>query len=70
MANMIIKKGKFETENKGTVIGYTTWINVDDESTEVVLVGKSKSDKNIIEFRDAIAKVIAKYRRRGKVVEF
>ena len=68
IANIMIKKGQFEVEDNGKIVAYTTWIVVDDSSTEVAFIGESKSDKNTIEFRNHIATVIAKYRRKGKVV--
>ena len=68
VANIMIKKGHFEIEDNGTIATYMTYVMVDDESTEVVFCGESKSTVNMVQFRDHIADIVAKYRRRGKIV--
>jgi hypothetical protein len=68
IANIMINKDHFEIEDNGTLTTYTTWVIVDDESTQVMFMGVSKNETNMIQFRDTIAETVAKYRIRGKVV--
>ena len=68
IANIIIKKHNYEVEEQGPITAYTTWVLVDDESTEVTFIAETNSKTSAVEFRDQIAEVVAKYRVRGKVV--
>lgn len=68
IAQIIIKKGQYETETTGPVTQYTTWVIAEDESTEIAFIGETNSKINAVQFRDAIAEVVAKYRKQGKVV--